>query len=64
MLSFWSGRKTHSASFMAAAIVDAAGRHALFIDYSGEILQQANGLFALDYKDMMGTEKQAVFTQV
>lgn len=49
---------------MAAAIVDAAGRYALFIDYSGEILQQANGLFALDYKDMMGTEKQAVFTQV
>lgn len=41
----------------------AAGRYTMFIDYSGKILQQANGLFALDYKDTMGAEKRALFTQ-
>ena len=41
----------------------AAGRYTMFIDYSGKILQQANGLFALDYKDTTGAEKRALFTQ-
>lgn len=40
-----------------------AGRYTLNIDYSGKILQQANGLFALDYKDPQGAEKRALFTQ-
>ncbi len=40
-----------------------AGRYTLFIDYAGKILQQANGIFALDYKDPMGAEKRAIFTQ-
>ncbi len=41
----------------------APGRYTLNIDYSGKILQQANGLFALDYKDTTGAEKRALFTQ-
>jgi aminopeptidase N len=41
----------------------APGRYTLNIDYSGKILQQANGLFALDYKDPTGAEKRALFTQ-
>ena len=41
----------------------AAGRYTLNIDYSGKILQQANGLFALDYKDTAGAQKRALFTQ-
>ncbi|MVZ96168.1 M1 family peptidase [Sphingorhabdus sp. IMCC26285] len=41
----------------------AAGRYTLNIDYSGKILQQANGLFALDYKNPQGVEKRALFTQ-
>ncbi len=41
----------------------AAGRYTLNIDYAGKILQQANGLFALDYKDPKGAEKRALFTQ-
>ncbi len=41
----------------------AAGRYTLNIDYAGKILQQANGLFALDYKDPNGAEKRALFTQ-
>ncbi len=41
----------------------AAGRYTLNIDYTGKILQQANGLFALDYKDPKGAEKRALFTQ-
>ena len=40
-----------------------AGRYTLTIDYSGKIYQQANGLFALDYKDPTGTQKRALFTQ-
>jgi aminopeptidase N len=40
-----------------------AGRYTLNIDYAGKILQQANGLFALDYKDPKGAEKRALFTQ-
>lgn len=40
-----------------------AGRYTLFIDYEGKILQQANGIFALDYKDPTGAEKRAIFTQ-
>lgn len=41
----------------------AAGRYTLNIEYSGKILQQANGLFALDYKNPEGVEKRALFTQ-
>ena len=41
----------------------AAGRYSLNIDYAGKVLQQANGLFALDYKDQKGAEKRALFTQ-
>ena len=40
-----------------------AGRYTLMIDYAGKILQQANGIFALDYKDPKGAEKRAIFTQ-
>lgn len=40
-----------------------AGRYTLMIDYAGKILQQANGIFALDYKDPTGAEKRAIFTQ-
>lgn len=40
-----------------------AGRYTLMIDYAGKILQQANGIFALDYKDTTGAEKRALFTQ-
>ncbi len=39
------------------------GRYTLDIDYAGKIYQQANGLFALDYKDPTGAEKRALFTQ-
>lgn len=40
-----------------------AGRYTLNIDYAGKITQQANGLFALDYKDPTGAPKRALFTQ-
>ncbi len=39
------------------------GKYTLDIDYSGKIYQQANGLFALDYKDPQGAQKRALFTQ-
>jgi aminopeptidase N len=39
------------------------GNYTLDIDYSGKIYQQANGLFALDYKDTQGAEKRSLFTQ-
>lgn len=39
------------------------GRYTLDIDYTGKIYQQANGLFALDYKDPKGAQKRALFTQ-
>ncbi|RVT43395.1 M1 family metallopeptidase [Sphingobium algorifonticola] len=39
------------------------GRYSLFIDYAGVINTQANGLFALDYKDNAGQDKRALFTQ-
>jgi aminopeptidase N len=41
----------------------AAGKYTIDIDYSGKIYQQANGLFALDYKDPKGADKRALFTQ-
>ncbi len=40
-----------------------AGNYSIDIDYSGKIYQQANGLFALDYKDTAGQQKRALFTQ-
>ncbi len=39
------------------------GQYRLTIDYSGKINEQANGLFALDYKNPAGAEKRAIFTQ-
>ncbi len=41
----------------------APGRYRLNIDYSGKINTQANGLFALDYKNPAGAQKRAIFTQ-
>ncbi len=40
-----------------------AGNYTIDIDYAGIINQQANGLFALDYKNNEGQEKRALFTQ-
>jgi aminopeptidase N len=39
------------------------GKYTLSTAYTGKIYQQANGLFALDYKDTKGAEKRALFTQ-
>ncbi|HET9810964.1 MAG TPA: M1 family metallopeptidase [Sphingomicrobium sp.] len=39
------------------------GAYKLAIDYSGKINTQANGLFALDYKNPAGAQKRAIFTQ-
>jgi aminopeptidase N len=39
------------------------GAYRLTIDYSGKINQQANGFFALDYKNPAGAQKRALFTQ-
>ncbi|HXS49857.1 MAG TPA: M1 family metallopeptidase [Sphingomicrobium sp.] len=41
----------------------APGAYHLAIAYSGMIHTQANGLFALDYKDPAGVRKRAIFTQ-
>jgi aminopeptidase N len=41
----------------------APGKYRLAIDYSGKINEQANGLFALDYKNPQGVQKRAIFTQ-
>jgi aminopeptidase N len=41
----------------------APGRYRLDIAYSGKINTQANGLFALDYKNKEGKDARAVFTQ-
>jgi aminopeptidase N len=40
-----------------------AGNYTLDLDYAGVINQQANGLFALDYKNNEGADKRALFTQ-
>jgi aminopeptidase N len=39
------------------------GTYRLTIDYTGKINQQANGFFALDYKNPAGAQKRALFTQ-
>lgn len=39
------------------------GKYRLSFTYSGLISTQANGLFALDYKDGSGADKRALFTQ-
>jgi aminopeptidase N len=39
------------------------GAYRLTIDYTGKINEQANGLFALDYKNPAGAQKRALFTQ-
>jgi aminopeptidase N len=39
------------------------GRYRLSIRYSGEIHTQANGLFALDYKNAEGKDARSLFTQ-
>jgi aminopeptidase N len=41
----------------------APGAYGLDISYSGEIHTQANGLFALDYKNMEGKPARSLFTQ-
>ena len=41
----------------------AAGTYRLDIAYSGKINEQANGLFALDYKNKEGRDARALFTQ-
>ncbi|WP_336962273.1 M1 family metallopeptidase [Sphingobium aquiterrae] len=41
----------------------APGSYRLDIGYAGIINTQANGLFALDYKDSAGADKRALFTQ-
>ena len=41
----------------------APGQYRLDISYSGKINTQANGLFALDYKNPAGAQKRAIFTQ-
>jgi aminopeptidase N len=41
----------------------APGRYRLDIAYSGKINTQANGLFALDYKNKEGKDARALFTQ-
>ena len=41
----------------------APGAYRLAIRYSGQIHTQANGLFALDYKNPAGAERRAIFTQ-
>jgi aminopeptidase N len=41
----------------------APGAYKLTIDYAGKINEQANGLFALDYKNPAGAQKRALFTQ-
>ena len=39
------------------------GSYLLDIPYTGKISTQANGLFALDYKDPDGTQRRGLFTQ-
>ena len=39
------------------------GSYRLLLTYSGKINTQANGLFALDYKNPAGVQKRALFTQ-
>ena len=41
----------------------APGRYRLDVAYSGKINTQANGLFALDYKNIEGKDARALFTQ-
>jgi aminopeptidase N len=41
----------------------APGAYKLAIAYTGKINTQANGLFALDYKNPAGVDKRALFTQ-
>ena len=48
---------------MNSAGTIAPGQYRLNIDYSGKINTQANGLFALDYKNPAGAQKRAIFTQ-
>ncbi len=43
--------------------VIAPGNYRLAIDYAGKISKQANGLFALDYKNVEGQDARALFTQ-
>jgi aminopeptidase N len=51
-----------TATFTAPTLLP-VGRYTIDTKYSGTIYQQANGLFALDYKDTKGAEKRALFTQ-
>ncbi|WP_293679510.1 M1 family metallopeptidase, partial [uncultured Phenylobacterium sp.] len=50
-----------TAAFVFAAPL-APGKYRLALEYTGQIYQQASGLFALDYEDK-GGKKRALFTQ-
>ena len=54
--------KAQTATFRFAKKLN-PGKYTLSTAYTGKIYQQANGLFALDYKDPTGAEKRALFTQ-
>jgi aminopeptidase N len=54
--------KAQTATFEFGRTI-APGQYRLNIDYSGKINTQANGLFALDYKNPAGAQKRAIFTQ-
>jgi aminopeptidase N len=54
--------QTQTATFDFGRTID-PGHYRLNIDYSGKINTQANGLFALDYKNLAGAQKRAIFTQ-
>jgi aminopeptidase N len=59
-VSLDAAKQTATFSFPAAL---APGRYTINTAYTGKIYQQANGLFALDYKDTAGKQKRALFTQ-
>ena len=54
--------KSETATLTFARMI-APGVYRLAIRYSGRIHTQANGLFALDYKNPAGAQRRAIFTQ-
>ena len=62
-----SGRVTVDADAQTATAsfprVVQPGNYRLTLDYSGKINTQANGLFALDYKNAEGKDARSLFTQ-
>lgn len=57
-----SDAKAQTATFTFPRSI-AAGAYRLDIRYAGKINTQANGLFALDYKDNQGRDARSLFTQ-